>query len=308
MDTKKRSKWVFLSLLTIFVMTFTIVACLFVQGFTNSDIDSPTQTEEKDEEGVEEEPLGESKVEPKEINFQSIIDEWVAATSGNKSILIYDLDLDKIVGSYNTEESYNTASLYKLFVAYEGYRRIQSGEWDANEEIGWTGHTRIECLDLAIRESYSPCAEALWSEIGHEELDIIIANDFKITDSNISGLTSNANDIFKIMKLFYEHPDFTDETLVARMKDSFLSQPTTTYDWRQGFPSGFSDRTLVYNKVGWDYNPDGNYWNIYHDVAIIEFPIENRHYIAVVMTNKISNVKIRELGTAIENYFYNNQE
>ena len=214
-----------------------------------------------------------------------------------------DLDLEKTVGEYNLSEDYNTASLYKLFVVYEGYRRIENGEWDRDETVGWTGYSRLECLDLAIRESYSPCAESLWGEIGHEELDEIIVNDFKITESNISGLVSNVNDIFKIMKLFYEHPDFNDESLVSRMKDSFLNQPITTYDWRRGLPSGFSERVNVYNKVGWDYNPNG-YWNIYHDAAIVEFPEENRHYIVVVMTNYVDNTEIRKLGKMIEERFY----
>lgn len=304
----KVDKLIFFSLLSIFVMTFTIVFCLFILGLFNSDTSKIEQIEEIIEEEIEAEQPEEVEEKVKEIDFQNIIDEWAATSNGNKSVLIYDLDLDKLVGSYNIEEEYNTASLYKLFVVYEGYRRIQNGEWDKDESVGWTGYTRLECLDLAIRESYSPCAESLWNEIGHDELDEIIMNDFEITNSYISGLSSNANDILKIMRLFYTHPDFSDEILVGQMKDSFLNQPITTYDWRQGLPSGFSDRTLVYNKVGWDYNPDGKYWNIYHDVAIVEFPEEDRHYIVVVMTNRVSNRKIAELGTLIEEYFYNNYQ
>jgi hypothetical protein len=87
------------------------------------------------------------------------------------------------------------------------------------------------------------------------------------------------------------------------MMDSFLNQPITTYNWRQGLPSGFS-RARVYNKVGWDYNPNGGYWNIYHDAAIVEFPEENRHFIVVVMTNRVPFQKIKEFGMLLENAFY----
>ena len=235
------------------------------------------------------------------INFQPIVDEWVNSVGGNRSVIVYDLDLDEMVGVYNPDESYNTASLYKLFVVYEGYRRIENGVWATDENAGVTGRSILECLDLAIRESYSPCAETLWSIIGHAQLDQIVKNDFNITNSNISNLLSNASDILKIMKIFYLHSDITNEVLVSRMKDSFLNQPATTYNWRQGLPSGFSVAN-VYDKVGWDYNSNG-YWNIYHDAAIVEFPEQNRHFIIVVMTNRVAFQDIRSFGTMFENEF-----
>ncbi len=237
----------------------------------------------------------------KEINFQPVVDEWAESIKGNKSILIYDLEKKEAVGAYDTERSYNTASLYKLFVVYEGYRRLSSGEWMANDIAGTTGYSILECLDLAIRESYSPCAETLWKMIGHDELDQIIREDFKITNSKISNLVSNVRDIAKIMELFYEHPDFNDEVLVERMKDSFLNQPETIYNWRQGLPSGFSNVAKVYNKVGWEW--DGERWNIYHDAAIVEFPEDDRHFIVIVMTNYVSYTEIAKLGTMIEEKF-----
>ena len=240
---------------------------------------------------------------PDRIDFQAIIDDWAKKSGGNKSVVIYDLERDEIVGEYNPNLTYNTASLYKLFVVLEGYRRIQTGEWRAGEIAGSTGKTISQCLDLAIRESYSPCAEVLWSKIGRAELDSIIKNDFHITNSDITNLISNPMDILAVMKLFYKHNYITDEALLNQIKDSFLNQPTTTYNWRQGLPSGFV-KANVYNKVGWDFNPDGNYWNIYHDAAIVEFPESNRHYIIVVMSNRLPFQQIRQLGANIEKHFY----
>ena len=249
------------------------------------------------------------------VDFQEIIDEWVRRTSGNKSVLIFDLEREEIAGEYNADEKYNTASLYKLFVAYEGYERVARGEWGGEEKVGTTGKTVLECLDLAIRGSHSPCAEALWAKIGHVTLDGIVRDEYKITNSEISSLVSNARDIAKMMEIFYRHEEITDEGLVAQIKDSFLNQPTTTYNWRQGLPSGFA-RAAVYNKVGWDYNAEKKYWNIYHDAAIVEFPkktqegtsneasMAGRHFIVVVMTNRVSFQQIRQLGASIEEAFY----
>lgn len=289
--------------ISLFILVDVIVAaivCLLLLILKGSLVEKPVeegaeQNSAITEVEVEKEP---EVIKPPKIDFQPLVDEWVGSISGNKSVLIYDLERDEVVGAYNATESYSTASLYKLFVVYEGYRRVQAGEWQGDSIAGSTGHTIVECLDLSIRESYSPCAETLWGMIGHDELDRIIETEFGITNSDISSLVSNPEDIMQIMKLFYTHSDIVDETLVAKMKDSFLNQPTTTYNWRQGLPSGFS-RANVYNKVGWDWN--GKSWNIYHDAAIVEFPELNRHFIVVVMTNQVPYQRIREFGTKIEN-------
>lgn len=283
-------------------ITFVLAATVAIVGaFIVKGILTPPAEPEEPETPIYPEP----EVEPTytKFDFQPVIDQFINSTTGNRSVIVYDVERDEIAGEYNPAQAYNTASLYKLFVVYEGYRRIESGAWDANSKVGYTGRTVLDCLDLAIRESYSPCAESLWAMIGHAELDAIIKNDFKIMNSNISGLSSNANDILAIMKIFYNHEAITNATYIAKMKDSFLNQPPTTYNWRQGLPSGFS-RANVYNKVGWDYNPSINNWNIYHDAAIVEFPEEGRHFIVVVMTNRVSHLKIKEFGTNLENYYY----
>ncbi len=242
---------------------------------------------------------------PAKIDFQDVTDSWAAEAGGKKSVVIYDLDRDETVGEYNADATYNTASLYKLFVVYEGYRRIENGAWQRTDPAGRTGKTILQCLDLAIRESNSPCAETLWGLIGHAALDEIIAQDFGIVNSNISALLSTPTDIAKMMQIFYEHDEIKDTELVATMKDSFLNQPVTTDDWRKGLPSGFPADVKVYNKVGWDWN--GKSWNVYHDAAIVEFPEQNRHFVVVVMTSEVANKKIAELGTLISNTVKSNQ-
>ena len=296
-----------------FIFVASIVCILLIAFFYHEPITS-SEIEEQVVEDVSDDIVNSNTDSSQEevvnsiipIDFQPVIDEWVENARGNFSVLIYDLELDKVVGSFNPSESYNTASLYKLFVVYNGYQKIVSGEWNPDDAVSWTGYTILDCLDLAIRESYSPCAESLWSMIGRDNLQQTIVDDFGIVNSDINGLVSNPNDIMAMMKIFYEHKDITDTSLIDRMTDSFLNQPVTTYDWRQGLPSGFS-RANVYNKVGWDYNPDGNYWNIYHDAAIVEFPEDNRHFIVVVMTNRVPFQKIRSLGTMIEIAYYDNQ-
>lgn len=251
------------------------------------------------EDAEPEEEVAEPELPAPVEGLTGIVEAWAAGLSGNKSVLIYDVDRDEMVVDYNVNEDYNSASLYKLFVVYEGYKRVQNGVWDGATVIV-NGRTILECLDLAIRESNSSCAETLWAMIGRETLDGIIANEWGITNSRISSLTTNAEDIYKIMRRFYEHPDLTDEALLTRMWDSFLNQPVTEYNWRQGLPSGFSDNAEVYNKVGWAYNPDLRRWDIYHDAAIVHFKNSDRTFIIIVMTNYVDFTQIRNLAAQLE--------
>lgn len=234
--------------------------------------------------------------------LQKTVDDWANAVRGKKGVVVYDLDYGETLAENNADDAFSTASLYKLFVVYEGYRRVSSGKWSADEPAGGTGYDILECLDLSIRKSYSPCAEVLWAKIGHDKLQKIIQDDFGIVSADIKNLSSDAKGILGIMKLFYNHTDI-DDKYVDKMKDSFLNQPATEYDWRQGLPAGFT-RANVYNKVGWDYNDAEKYWNIYNDAAIIEIPESNRHFVVVVMTSSSRYQDISKLGTSLENIFY----
>ncbi len=238
-------------------------------------------------------------------DLQGALDSWTRSVGGSKGAIFYDLDSGKTLASYNADEKFATASIYKLFVVYEGYRRIQNGVWNGDERAGSTGKTIAKCLDLAIRESNSACAEALWGMIGRDALDAAVQNDFGLSSVTVGSLSATPREIMLMMKRFHEHPEITDENLVATIKDSFLNQPPSyglcsgPCNWRQGLPSGFSDKALVYNKVGWNFN--GSIWTIYDDAAIVEFPEKNRKLIIVVMTSGIHYEKIRNLASLIEN-------
>ena len=301
---KKKNRSIFWIIFAVIMVGLLCAGFYVAYDYWQNHLPEPSEPESEPE--PVEEPEPEPQIEYKKIDFQPVVNSWVTRQSGNKSVLIYDLERNEIVGAYNMNSTYDTASLYKLFGVYEGYRRVQNGEWSLDEPVGSTGYTVQKCLDLAIRESHSVCAESIIAKMGGgRALNSIIANDYGINNTDVVNLTSTPEDIMKIMQKFYTHEEITDESLIALMKDSFLNQPATTYDWRQGLPSGFKNAN-VYNKVGWDYNADKRYWNIYHDAAIVEFPEQNRHYIVVVMTNRVPFEQIRKLGTDIENRFLEN--
>ena len=285
------------------ILSATMVLCVFLLLTPNSK--EPAHEDIPKVEPREEEPVVNPEPvvkQPAKVDFQSVVDEWVDSVAGDKGIVIYDLDRDEVTASYNPDDKFATASIYKLFVVYEGYRLLEDKEWQADDPAGSTGYTIAKCLDLAIRESNSSCAETLWAKIGHDNLEDIVKNDFGLANTYVEDLLSTPMDVMSMMKRFYYHNDINDPMLVEQMKDSFLNQPKTEYDWRQGLPSGF-EIANVYNKVGWEYVPDGGYWWIYDDAAIVEFPEQDRNFIVVVMTNKIDYKQIRKLGQDIEKTF-----
>ena len=251
---------------------------------------------------------------PTFVDLSAVVNNWANNATGLTSVYVYDLDHDRVAGEFYAEKAYNTASLYKLFVVYEGYLRVAEGTWRLEEpylENAAGSFTRGDCLDLALRESYSPCAEKLWDEIGRDALDEIIATKFGITNSDISNLTSNVVDVASMLKIYYAHTGLSDE-LVNKIKDSMLTQPPTNKegtcenlcDWRQGLPSGFSDKAKVYNKVGWLHSGRGQIWSYYHDAAIVELPdpttSATHHYVVVVMTSNSYVAEISDFASQLE--------
>ncbi|MBR5046194.1 serine hydrolase [Candidatus Saccharibacteria bacterium] len=294
----KRKALVALTAIGIFFISFSIaLAILYVTKGTGADVpaDDGSVAPSEDQGDVPDEP----EVIINKVDFEPLVQEWGDSIPGATGVIIYDLDLDEVDGEYNADSKFATASLYKLFVVYEGYRNIINGDWDGNANAGSTGYSISKCLDLAIRESHSPCAETLWAMIGRMQLDAVVQNDFGLPNVTVGSLSATPREIMEMMKIYYYHSDIIDESIVATMKDSFLNQPVTTYNWRQGLPSGFSSDVLVYNKVGWNWN--GSIWTIYDDAAIVEFPELNRHFIVVVMTSGVPFQQITNLGTRIEN-------
>ena len=284
-----------------------------IGAYETSDALKPESVVVPEEEPVK--PSEDNTTKPNKlsvIDFQPAIDGWVSSTGGEKGVIIYDLDLDKVVGEYHADTKFKTASLYKLFVVYEGYRRVQNGEWKADDVAGNTGRTIIKCLDLAIRESDSECAETMWNMIGRENLNKIVQAEYGIPSITVSTLMATPREIMQMMRIFYEHKEIKDQNLLDTMWDSMLNQPITEYNWRQGLPSGFTADAKVYNKVGWAYvideedekgNAVAGHWDIYNDAAIVDFKTQNRQFIIVIMTNNVPYQRIRAFGTLFEEMF-----
>jgi beta-lactamase class A len=227
-----------------------------------------------------------TKEKPPFIDLQPTVDSWIAKQRGTASAVIYDLANKKTVGALNPEKTYFTASIYKLYVAYIGYQKIADGTYSANEPyVG--DYTRAECLDVMIRESYSPCGEKWWNELGKQNLTEQLKA-YGLKNTSMTGLATSAKDVAIILQRLAQRQDLTAAHTKAFL-DSMLNQPSK---YRAGLPAGFKDSD-VYNKVGWNGLVE------WHDTAIVTLP-SGRSYVVSVLTQNIGSAQVAALGKAIE--------
>lgn len=277
-----------IALSLILLGVFIVVALVFWEFYYSEsarETDKPTQsqtTQTNDNENVQQQQEPEFDA----VALQSAVNNWIASTGGTASVVVTNTS-GNVLAENNREESYFAASLYKLFVAYFGYQQIDSGEVD-EDEMYLNGNTRGQCLDLMIRESNSPCAEKLWTELGKQELTNKLVG-LGISNTSMTSLTTTAEDTAKILKLI-ENSNGLSQASRLKYKDSMLDQPAT---YRRGLPSGFSESVSVYNKVGWNENIE------WHDSAIIELP-DGRKLIVTVLTKSVGSKNIARLATALE--------
>jgi len=300
-----------LPLMATFLIAFSLTlvgAQVFKTVMRNMQSKDEAEQQQEEQEAKEEDITGNMSDtnEKTFIDLQPLVDEWAKNTeAGGRNrkigIMIYDLDNNRVAASYNANEVFTSASIYKLFFVYDGYQQIDQGAKKSNELfINTEDKGRLtygECLDYMIRESYSPCADAMRNdtEIYDRIEDFIQKLDLK--DTSDAGLYSTPRDLIEFLQYIYQHDDLSEESW-QKLSDSMLNQPETTYDWRQGLPAGFN-RTLVYDKVGWLWSQ--GHWAEYNDAAILEFPSQDRHYAIVVMTEGLPNTTpLIALGNRLE--------
>ncbi len=220
------------------------------------------------------------------VNLQPTINAWAAKQSGMASVVVYDLVNNKTIASLNPNNQYFTASIYKLYVAYIGYQKVADGTYSLSNPY-LSGYTRGKCLEVMIRNSYSPCGEKMWAELGKESLTAKLKT-YGLTDTSMTALQTSAHDATIILKRLFNGGD-----LSQKHRKLFLdSLKTQSALYRRGLPSGFN-KSVVYNKVGWNELIE------WHDAAVVTLP-NGRGYVISVFTKNIGSKNIAELGRMIE--------
>jgi beta-lactamase class A len=254
-------------------------------------VENQTTDANLEDQQASEQAILETKPKFDAVKLQKAVDGWISSLpeseSSDASVSIVDLDSQTTLASTKPDKQYFSASLYKLFVAYEGYKAIDAGILSPEEEYQ-NGRTRLECLDAMIRSSDSPCAEKMWSELGRENIEAKI-KEYGIGNTDMVGLRTTSEDVAKILVRIA-----TGEGLSADSQANYLdSMKDQEALYRRGLPSGFSSSITVYNKVGWNEQLE------WHDASIIEF-LDGRRLVLSVLTSGVGTANIKKLAAAIE--------
>ena len=288
-----------------FVLALILAISLMIVGFvfwwvydntqqtedTSSNNQPVSSTEEKGAESTTE--VADSLPTFDAEKLQGVIDDWLLtlprAAESNASVVIADSNGEQLAG-FKVDRLYFAASIYKLHVAYEGYRAIDAKQVGPDEPYQ-SGRTRIECLDAMIRDSDSPCAEKMWLELGKEELTSTLES-YGMQNTSMTGLQTTAQDTAIMLARIA-----SGEGLSTASQASYLdSMKIQDARYRRGLPSGFSSAVVVYNKVGWNEQLE------YHDAAIVELP-DSRRLIVVVMSSQVGASRLSDLATRLEATF-----
>lgn len=216
--------------------------------------------------------------------LQSAVNQWAGGVNGSASVVVSDSD-GEILAELDPDQVYFAASIYKLYVAYEGYKQIDRGD-TVGTDVYLNNNTRLECLDLMIRESDSPCAEKLWVELGKQNLTDTLVG-YGLTNTSMTDITTTARDAAVMLSMIARSEGLSDQS-IALLKESMRTQV-----YRDSLNKSFSEDVIVYNKIGFNEQQE------YHDTAIVEFA-DGRKLILSVLTSGVGTRNITELGRLIE--------
>lgn len=215
---------------------------------------------------------------------QSIdISAWLASHKGTYGISVYE-EGDKLV-DHRSIESFSMASIYKLYVAYIGYQKIDEGKWNESE-IYLNDWTRGKCLDEMIRISHSPCGEKMLSELGDDEIMTEFSR-YGFTDTNLTDFVTSSADVLKILLRLQNKQDLSEPS-TKKILSSMEGQK-----YRDVLPKVFGDKWKVYDKVGFREQDE------YHGVGIVSNSKDNS-YIIVLLSSNAGTAKLAELSNAIK--------
>jgi beta-lactamase class A len=220
------------------------------------------------------------------IDLQPVIEVWEAKQAATYSIVVYDLQAKKNIASLLPDENYFAASLYKIYVAYLSLLDIQNGQMEGGEELTG-GLTRKECIDKMIRESHSPCGEAMMADMGTTNLNRRVG-ELGMSGTFFNGIRTTAADTALILQHIANKRNLNEENT------SFLLDAMRTQDarYKRGLATGAPDATWE-TKVGW--NEQDNY----HDIGIMTMPDGRKFAVAILSEGQGSSAPIADFAKTI---------
>ena len=218
--------------------------------------------------------------------LQDAVNDWVSKQAGSDwSVVVQDLKDPKNQVLAKENETYFTASIYKLFLTIALAQKIPYSQWATQTLNTSTGvHSYAECVELMISKSDNPCGEAIGNQLDWAKAGAAVRDQgFKGTSINASSIQTTVRDTSHFLVGLNAGLWFTKEA-----KDAILHD-MADQKYRNGIPAG-CDGCTVLNKTG--------QLNGYaHDAAIVTDG--DAQYAVVVFSKGGSFAQIADLAKII---------
>ena len=222
---------------------------------------------------------------PTHVGLSALMQHYAEAHPGSYGVSLIELSGQYRRASYNGDQSFVTASTYKLFVAYSALKRVEAGTWQWSDQIQG-GRDLATCFDAMIVKSDNACGEALLAKIGFSAITSearaigCASTSFMGSD----GIKTTPEDLSLLLAMLQ-----TGQVLDQQPSRDRLMEAMKHNVYRQGIPAGVGG--VVADKVGF---MDG----LLHDAAIVYAP--SGPYVLVIMSNGASWGNLAELTNQLE--------
>jgi beta-lactamase class A len=214
--------------------------------------------------------------------LQALLNYWDESNPGTWGIVLKDFS-GNISASFNPDRQFTSASVYKIYVAYVVYTKVDNGEFGMSSATD-NGNNVSGCVELMIVRSDNSCAHALGDLIGWDANDgMLHVSGFSSTSIALGGALTTARDSANFLMQLQN-----GTLLSAGNRDTMLNMMGRNI-YRYAIPAGSVGMHSA-NKLGalGAYN---------HDVAIVYHP--KGTYVLSVFSYGSNHYRIRELARQV---------
>lgn len=200
------------------------------------------------------------------------------------SIAVIDLANDELIFDVNADESFISASVYKLFIGYSIIVSVEHGSLTWNSSLN--GMTLRQCFEKMLVESDNECPVSWLTSISSNEIETQRMHQIGLSGTSFLEypVVTTAFDAARLLSHLY-HSEGMSSSSAQYMLDCLGRQI-----YRAGIPSGLSDVGYVQDKVGFLHG-------ILNDAALVYTP--KGDYVMVIFTNGASWLQIARASRAI---------
>lgn len=262
-----------------------------VKDTAEAELITPPATANEPEPVIAKPPAEENRRPPIDVAaLNAVLQEATSAQVGKLSVVVSNLKTGETLASLNPQNTYFTASLYKLYMALLAYQDIDAGELNGGQPL--VQHSQYgpldlnACLYLMVQISDSVCGEAVLNLYDYGEAQIRLRQ-LGLPHINMPAFSMSASDAANLLALIYTGEDLRPASH-ARLLDSLRYQY-----YSHVLRAAFKARDNVYNKVGYSES-------VWHDIGFVEFSERDAVLAIVILSEDLKPALVTNLARQIE--------